>query len=141
MRLLFIFCIVLMMSCGGKPREIRYHEDSCAYCKMIVSDPKFGAELVTKKGRVTTYDSAECLFQTVNENGRDQYSDILVTDFLTQTLIDGTSAYYIISEVRPSPMGASLSAYRGKHIAEEENLALDGLVYDFGQILSHFQKE
>ena len=44
-----------------KQEEINYGVDACAYCKMNIVDPKFGAELITKKGRVYKFDAIECM--------------------------------------------------------------------------------
>ncbi len=43
------------------PRRIAYGQESCAYCRMTVGDPRFGSELVTRKGRVYTFDAVECM--------------------------------------------------------------------------------
>ncbi|HEU5219058.1 MAG TPA: hypothetical protein VFU23_10390 [Gemmatimonadales bacterium] len=53
---------LLVAACAaGGPRPIAYGKEACAFCRMTVSDPRFGAELVTTRGRVYTFDSIECL--------------------------------------------------------------------------------
>ena len=44
-----------------EPRPIAYGRDECAYCRMIVTDSRYAAALVTAKGRTLAFDSVECL--------------------------------------------------------------------------------
>ena len=103
---------IFLISCSVEPKPIVYNEDQCASCKMLISDQRFVAELVTKKGRVYKYDAIECMAQTVAEKGTDEYAYLMVTDYHHPgELINAEEAKYLISEDRPSPMGAFLSAY------------------------------
>lgn len=53
---------LLLGACAtAGPRPIAYDRDVCAFCSMTVSDPRYGAELVTVKGKVHAFDSIECL--------------------------------------------------------------------------------
>ena len=53
---------LLLGACAAAgPRPIAYDRDVCAFCSMTVSDPRYGAELITVKGKVLTFDSIECL--------------------------------------------------------------------------------
>ena len=103
---------IFLISCSVGPKPIVYNEDQCASCKMLISDQRFGAELVTKKGRVYKYDAIECMAQTVAEKGEDEYAHLMVTDYHHPgELINAKEAKFIIEKDRPSPMGAFLSAY------------------------------
>jgi copper chaperone NosL len=112
--LLLIFLLWGMaLSCSVSPQPINYQTDQCHSCKMIISDPRFGAELVTLKGKIYKYDAIECMVTDVLKNGEDHYAYILVTDFATPgTLVDAREMQYLISEKLPSPMGGNLSAHR-----------------------------
>ena len=39
-------------SCSAGPEPIRYGQDNCHHCKMTLTDKRFGAEIVTQKGKV-----------------------------------------------------------------------------------------
>ena len=53
---------LLLGACApAGPRPLAYDHDACAFCRMTVGDPRYGAELVTVKGKVHTFDSIECL--------------------------------------------------------------------------------
>jgi copper chaperone NosL len=78
--IIVLIACVLSNSCEVRPDAINYNEDQCEYCKMKISDTRFGAELVTRKGKIYKYDSAECLLRTLLENDIDKYAYKLVTD-------------------------------------------------------------
>ena len=40
--------------CNPKPEKITFGKDNCAECKMTIMDPKFGGEIVTKKGKCSS---------------------------------------------------------------------------------------
>jgi copper chaperone NosL len=126
-------------SCSTEPQPIEYHADQCAECKMMISDQRFGAELVTKKGKIFKYDAAECLVRAVKVKGESEFAHIMVTDFKSPTqLIDATSATYLISELRPSPMGANLSAYKEKNQIDDSLIQENAEILDWKQILANF---
>ena len=62
MRALLLLVVLLAASCAPRreARPIAYGDEPCAYCRMTISDPRFGAELVTARGKVHAFDSAEC---------------------------------------------------------------------------------
>ena len=52
--------LLLISSCNTEPQKINYGKDLCEHCKMTIMDKKFGAELITKKGKTMKFDSGEC---------------------------------------------------------------------------------
>jgi len=63
-RLLPLFFLLLLLFAGCRPKgpvAIEYGQDICAFCKMIIADPRFGAEVITKTGKVYKFDSVECM--------------------------------------------------------------------------------
>ncbi len=125
----------LFASCGVKPKPINYNEDQCHACKMIISDSRFGAELVTKKGKIYKYDAIECMVPVIRSNSEDDYAYIMVTDFHKPgKLIDATSATYLQSENLPSPMGGCLSAYKDPVAGVKAEVEFSGEVYKWNEL-------
>src|SRR5690606_39410929 len=56
-------------------------EDHCTHCRMSIADPKFGAELVTQKGRVFKFDALECLVPYLQDNSQERYAHILAISY------------------------------------------------------------
>src|SRR5690554_4470874 len=69
--------VILLASCGVKPEPIAFGEDHCTHCRMNIADPKFGAELVTDKGRVYKFDALECMVPYLQENSSTEYAHVL----------------------------------------------------------------
>ena len=131
---------LLLASCSIEPVPIEYNHDECAYCKMKISDVRFGAELVTSKGKIYKYDSAECLVRTYIESEQKDFAHILVTDYSTpEKLIDATAANFIISQNQPSPMGGFLSAYAQKDHAVNTIKEKGGKELDFDKLVKEYK--
>jgi copper chaperone NosL len=113
---------ILMMACSSGPEPIRFGHDSCEHCKMVIMDPKFGAELVTKKGKVFKLDDVNCLFSFQEENriADQDAAHLLVVDFgQPETLIDVNSAFFIFSGQIRSPMASGLAAFSDATLMEK----------------------
>lgn len=103
---------LLLLSCTAEPQPIAYGSDNCHHCKMTISDNRYGAELITKKGKVFTFDSAECLAAYVNEQTVPEAELLLVTDYERPgQFMDAREAVFLQSENQPSPMGMNLTAF------------------------------
>ena len=44
--------ILFLSSCSAKPEPFNYGKDICADCSMTIMDPKFGAQIITDKGKI-----------------------------------------------------------------------------------------
>ena len=110
----------LAIGCGGDPRPITYDADGCSYCRMQISDPRFGAELVTKKGKVYTFDSIECLIDFHRQaNLADDVRSVWVSDYRHPgTLIPAATATYVSLGAGHSPMGRGLLAVASESDAQ-----------------------
>ena len=135
-KLPLLLTLFIVLSCSPEPFPIEYGEDQCAACKMIISDSRFGCELVTTKGKVYKYDAIECLVPEVIKNGTDHYSFILVSDYKNPgKLIDVKEAAFKIDPGVPSPMGGNLSAYTEAQMNDkDEYLDWVGLVTTLSRI-------
>lgn len=100
---------------GCRPRAvpIRYGEDVCAHCRMVIVDARFGAELVTRTGKVYTFDSVECLaHHAAAQPDSAAVFARLVTDYgRPGRLVPVEEVFFIRSEALQSPMGGHLAAF------------------------------
>jgi copper chaperone NosL len=113
----FLLSSAVMLTCGVSPEPINYGNDECEHCRMMITDNKYGAEVVTGKGKVYKFDSIECLVGyslEINIIG-DNEQAFLVTNFSKpENLIDARSAFYIHNDNYRSPMGLNVSAFENK---------------------------
>jgi copper chaperone NosL len=78
---------------------------------MTIADPKFGAELITDKGRIYKYDAAECVVNQLAEEAT-RYQMLLGVAYNDpKQLFPVDSLLFVISPVYRSPMGANLAAF------------------------------
>ena len=103
----------VVAACGGRePRPLVVGEDACDYCRMAITDTRFGGELTLRTGRHRPFDSIECLAAyVVGGSDSTRVLGVFVSDYETQTLIDATTAVYVRGGAVRSPMGRGLSAF------------------------------
>lgn len=102
----------LSLNCSDGPRPIDYGNANCLHCEMTVMDPKFGAEMITAKGKVHFFDSAECMAEYLFENkSAAEGAQIYVTDLSSGKLTNALTAAFFTSPEVNSPMGGNLAAF------------------------------
>jgi copper chaperone NosL len=109
-----IFFFVCLSSCNAKPEQIKTGVDNCYFCKMTVSDEKFGAELVTKKGKVYKFDDVHCIiaYLKTNEVKPENIKDIYFVDFCANhQLINSNISLLLKSDNLKSPMNGNMAAF------------------------------
>lgn len=132
------FLILLFISCAVEPVDIEYHEDQCHACRMTIADSRFGAELVTLKGKVYKFDALECLVPELKEKGEATYKFVLATDFdLPKTFLDARTATFLISKNLPSPMGGNLSTYASETAAKAALEKHSGKLYSWEELKAY----
>jgi copper chaperone NosL len=129
----------LLQGCSAGPSPIKYGQDMCAHCQMIISDQRFGTELVTSKGKIYKYDSVECLISDyLKMSGSEkEIHSLWVTDFNNPTvLINAKSAIYLHSSKLRSPMGMGLSAFSDEAEADEMKNKFTGTILPWNRTLT-----
>jgi len=85
---------------------------SCMHCGMTISNQKFSVTAMDGNDKLLNFDAIECLINYQKKSNKIHSQK--VTDYNTLKRIDATTAFYVKSKDRPSPMGAFLSAYASK---------------------------
>lgn len=114
--------LVLLASCSAEPSPIRFGTDACDYCRMTIADEQYGAEIVTRKGRVYKYDAIECMAGALLKGDIDEESValLLTIDHSNPTvLVDAATAVYLHSPTLRSPMGLNLTSFADRADAAE----------------------
>ncbi|MCH2489360.1 MAG: nitrous oxide reductase accessory protein NosL [Flavobacteriales bacterium] len=138
---LLILLTLLLQSCSTDPKTIEYGNDGCHYCKMTIVDKIHGAEIVTQKGKIYTFDATECLLNYLQDNSRLEQLNCYTNYYESPTeLIPSTEATYLISKGLPSPMGANLTAFKNKAEAEQLQLKKGGEIYNWEQLQLELKK-
>jgi copper chaperone NosL len=105
---------------------------------MTIMDKRFGGEVITTKGKIYKFDSAECLVEYFKQDAEEKKSvrSLFVIDHsVPGQFIDATKAYYLHSEKLPSPMGANLSSVQDKATIDNYFLEYGGEVWTWDDVL------
>jgi copper chaperone NosL len=106
--------LFLMLSCNTEPVPIEFGKDMCYTCKMTMMDSKFGAEIVTKKGKIYKFDDVNCMLDFYHSDYEEQQNikHLLVINFAKPSeFIDATNSWYLKSDSIRSPMASGIAAF------------------------------
>jgi len=100
-------------ACNSRPRALVRGQDACRYCRMAIDDTRFGAMLLSTRGKVDTFDSIECLASFVASlPANDHARQILVADFdAPDRWLDVAQARFLHNGSVRSPMGRAYAAF------------------------------
>lgn len=132
-----------MMACSAEPEPIEYGTDACHSCKMTLMDKKFGAELVTTKGKVYKFDDVNCMLNFYNapENSPEQFKYRLVVDFSQPAkLIAASDAFFLKSPAIKSPMASQVAAFESQESMEKLKKEWNGIYLVWGELVTQFKK-
>lgn len=120
--IIVLLILITLASCGSEPEPINYGHDECEFCRMLITDNKYGAELITDKGKVYKFDSIECMveFSLVKNTLGDTNNKLLITDFYNPgNIIDARNSFYVKNDEFRSPMGLNVTAFNGDEQAQK----------------------
>ena len=129
--------VFFISSCTTKPEPFAYGKDICDDCKMTIMDPKFGGEILTKKGKIYKFDDAHCLVGFI-KNGRVKETDIAQTVFIDysndKNFLDVKSSFFVVSPELKSPMNSHAASFSSKEPAEKKAKEINGTVKSWDEL-------
>lgn len=138
-------CLVVWMAiqaCSVGPEPLRYGEDACHTCRMTLMDKKFGAEVVSVKGKVFKFDDMNCMVNFLN-SGTLAERDIayrLVVDYtVPEKLISAENAFYLKSDEIRSPMASQVAAFEQKADMDRHKGSWEGIYLTWGELVTQFK--
>ncbi len=134
---LMLIGILFLSSCSNKPEPITVGKDNCTFCKMTISDNRYGAELISTKGKIYKFDDSHCLlsFLETNEVTEKNISAVYFTDFTGQhNLINADVALLFQSNAIKGPMNGNIAAFSNTDSMKKMKDQNDGLVVEWKQL-------
>lgn len=120
--------LFFVTACSHKPEKIAFGKDQCVECKMTIMDPKFGAEIITKKGKKYKFDDTHCIAAFMKRRGV-ELSNIKDVVFVVyggnEEFVDVDVAEFVVSSKLSSPMGGA-AAFKTKADALKKSAELEG---------------
>jgi copper chaperone NosL len=106
---LFTLCFHLgACTTEPKPQLIIYGKDACEHCHMVISDQRFGGQIVTRKGKHFSFDSVNCLHQYLQKHTGVAAGIYVVDSLHRDQWIEAAEAQFKLIPTVRSPMGAGL---------------------------------
>ena len=134
--------LTTLLSCKVEPEPLNFGADACHTCKMTMMDRKFGAELVTTKGKVYKFDDVNCMLAFYN-SGEVESRDFayrLVVDFSQpEKLVEAADAFYLKSPGIKSPMASQIAAFEKKESMENIKKEIKGIYLVWGELVTQFK--
>ncbi len=141
-KLTFLLLTLIFISCEIKPEPLNYGTDACQTCKMTLMDNKFGAEIVTKKGKVYKFDDLNCMINFYN-SGSEPEENIaykLVIDFANPgQFIDASQNYYVKSDSIHSPMASGVAAFSNEKDFKSYKKKWKGILLSWSELTTEFK--
>lgn len=112
-----LLSVLSISSCNAGPEPLRTGIDNCYFCKMTLSDARFGAEIVTKKGKVYKFDDMHCIlnFLKTNDVKAGDIKNIYFANYSgNHQLVDANTALLLKAEELKSPMNGNIAAFDTK---------------------------
>jgi copper chaperone NosL len=137
-----IIMMVLLVACSTEPEPLQFGTDVCYTCKMTLMDQKFGAEIVTKKGKIYKFDDLNCMlaFYHSGTEGQEDMMHMLVIDYAhPATLIDATNAWYLKSDSIRSPMASSVAAFTDEKDYRFLKKKWNAILMSWGEAVTQFK--
>lgn len=141
--ILLLFALTLGACAQGstaiQPPEIRYGEDVCVECVMIISDPRFAAaytyEVSPGRYEEALFDDIGDMLIYADKHPEHKVVAWWVHDYDTKEWLDGAKAVYMFSNELKTPMAQGTAAF--EMLGPAQNLAaeLNGEVFDWNGLL------
>ncbi len=134
---ILLFGSILFTSCNSSPTPIELGKDNCSYCKMPFSDARFGAELITSKGKIYKFDDAHCLFSFMheNDNANAKNARIYFVDFSGKhEFMPAEKAVYLKSDALRTPMNGNVAAFKSEDNLQAAVQKFPGVVLNWNEL-------
>ena len=141
----FIVFLILtfLVSCQSpvdlsEPPEIRYGEDICAECGMIISEPRFAAAYYTVDGNARRFDDIGGMASHHAEHQEDVVH-FWVHDYDTEEWIIADQAFFVMSDQIYTPMDFGVVAISDQSRAQELASEFNTMVMTFEAVMESFK--
>ncbi len=105
-----LVAVVGLLGCSPSTPSVAWDIDNCDYCRMTVSDRRFGAAAVTNGGRTLHFDSIECLAAWTEAQPKPPRAIFIADASAPGTLLPVAALRFHRTAIGTSPMGKGFVA-------------------------------
>ena len=137
MRIIAAVLLLLALACQAdqRPQAIEAH-DTCASCRMAISQPQYAAQVVDREGTAYKFDDIGCMFRYLNNHTFPQRR-LYVMDYVNRQWLEAEQAVFVRSEAIRSPMAGGLAAFRDQPAAQQFLKNSSGQMISFAELIGH----
>ncbi len=130
--------LLLVSSCNTQVDPIVVGKDHCDYCKMPYNDNRFGAEIITTKGKIYKFDDAHCVLSFMHESvfkNEKAYLVYFVEFSGPHSFIPVKTSFFLKSDALRSPMNGNIAAFDNEDSLQLMKSKYPGTEYTWGQLI------
>lgn len=134
-----ILFVLFFISCSTEPQPLVVGKDECYFCKMPVADAKFGAEIITEKGKLYKFDDIGCMINFIknNLNVNVKVKNILAVNYASnQKFLNVNECAFLKSSDLHSPMNSGIAAFASINEAQGFLKKFAGNILTWNQLQS-----
>lgn len=140
--LTYLLLLFIFIACTPVPEPIKFGKDSCEHCKMLIMDQKWGAEIVTSKGKIHKFDDINCLTVYLKESELTpkEIAHLLVIDFMNPgRFVSVSEAWFAKSENLRSPMASGVAAFSSQDAMNDFIESSGGISMNWQETMNLFK--
>jgi len=146
--LILLILLFLLTACAQgttelKPPEIRYGEDVCVECNMIISDPRFATayayEVSPGRYQSALFDDVGDMLIYADKNPGHKVVAWYVHDYETKEWTDATAASYLVSGQVETPMASGIVSFASRDRADVMAYSLGTEVMDWNTLQAKYK--
>src|SRR5262245_44898329 len=144
LRSLGLVLVAVLAACAPRGAQpIAYATENCDYCRMTISEPRFGAQVVTSTGKPRKFDSIECLASYYLESrSAGIVKSVWAPDYRRPGhFISAEDAIYLRGRRAHSPMGLGLMACSKSENAEALTKEFGGAAMSWKDVLALVERQ
>lgn len=112
-------------------------EDSCAFCRMAISEKQYAAEFIDEEGEAYKFDDITCMGRHVREKlGAKQVAARFVVDYDSRRWVRAEEAHYVRSTELKTPMSGGVVAFKDEAKAREAAARYRGQLLRFADVFA-----
>ncbi|MFN4218307.1 MAG: nitrous oxide reductase accessory protein NosL [Candidatus Bipolaricaulia bacterium] len=132
---LFVASLSGCQSSQERPPQIRYGRDVCAQCGMIISEARFAAAYITKRGDWRLFDDIGDMLGFYKVHG-EAVAVFWVHDYEREEWLKAAGAFFVKSSALHTPMGHGIVALSSRERAEQLVRQVQGQLFTFTELLN-----
>lgn len=135
----FSLVMLALTGCDSGPKPIELGKDNCDFCKMSIADKNYGAEILTRKGKVFKFDDTHCMASFRSQKmDSNQIQEVYFVNFLEpHNFIKSSDALLLKSDELHSPMGGNTAAFDNEAALDATNQKVHGQKISLQQLYTN----